>query len=165
MEKELKALKEVKNKFYEFSQNNSGGSFVTDDKLCHRLIIEAKDEDEACRIAEDMGVYFNGCDDGMDCPCCGDRWYRPSEIDVPYNYGAFTKAEAEKIAEKYGGETVKRSKATYGNRDTDVIFSVEQYAGYLAEEYGWTSPDVRIFYKNGEVKEFESSKVVKRKKR
>ena len=105
---------------------------------------------------------MNGCDDGTDCSCCGDRWYRPTQINNPYTYGAFTETEAEKIAEKYGGKAVKRNKASYGNRDTDVVFSIEQYATYIAEEYGWTSPDVRIFYKNGEVKEFESSEVKKR---
>ena len=37
-------------KFYEFSQNNSGGSFTVTKDLCHRLFIEAKNEDEAIRI-------------------------------------------------------------------------------------------------------------------
>jgi hypothetical protein len=30
--------------FYEFSQNNSGGSFDVNDKLCHVMIIEADTE-------------------------------------------------------------------------------------------------------------------------
>lgn len=29
--------------FYLFSQNNSGGSFIVNDKVCHRLFIEADD--------------------------------------------------------------------------------------------------------------------------
>lgn len=161
MKNDLSVFKEVKTKFYEFSQNNSGGSFATDKKLCHRLIIEANDEDEACRIAEDLGVYFNGCEDGMDCPCCGDRWYRPSELSNPYRYGAFSKKEAEKIVEKYGGSVTATKYKPYKDRNSDVLLSIEQYAKYLAEEYGWTSPDVRIFYKNREVKEVYSSKVKK----
>lgn len=28
-------------KFYEYNQNNSGGSFIVDKNLCHRLMIEA----------------------------------------------------------------------------------------------------------------------------
>lgn len=156
-------LKETK--FYEFTQNNSGGSFVVDEKLCHRVIVEAKDEDEACDIAERMGVYFNGCEDGHDCECCGDRWYRPDELKIPYSYGAFEKAGAEKIAKKYGAETAKREKGLR-ERDTDVVFlNVESYAQYLADDYAWTSPDVRIFYKDGTVKEIEGEKFVKRKRK
>jgi hypothetical protein len=41
-------------KFYQFDQNNSGGSFVTDHNLCHRLFIEAFSEEEATQIAENM---------------------------------------------------------------------------------------------------------------
>ena len=61
--------------FYEFRQNNSGGSFDTDMPRC--LWIEASSEEEACAIAEEHGVYFDGIDKGIDCECCGDRWYRP----------------------------------------------------------------------------------------
>ncbi len=55
-------------KIYEFSQNNSGGSFDVNDQLCHRLFIEAENETQAIIKAESIGVYFNGCDDGSDCP-------------------------------------------------------------------------------------------------
>ena len=73
----------MENRFYEFSQNNSGGSFVTDSKLCHRLFIEAKNEEEAIEIAESLGCYWNGVNEGLDCPCCGDRWYNsPDEIKI-----------------------------------------------------------------------------------
>ena len=61
--------------FYTFSQNNSGGSFDIDHMLAHFVIIEADTAEEANTIAESVGIYFNGCDEGMDCDCCGDRWY------------------------------------------------------------------------------------------
>ena len=67
------AKKEAGLKFYEYSQNNTGGSFTTDDKLCHRLFIEANSSTEADEIAEGLGCYWNGVDEGSDCPCCGDR--------------------------------------------------------------------------------------------
>jgi hypothetical protein len=54
-------------KFYKFSQNNSGGSFDVDDKLCHRIFIEADSVNEANRITEGLGIYFNGVSRGMDC--------------------------------------------------------------------------------------------------
>ena len=35
---------------------------------------------------------------------------------------------------------------------------IEEYAQYLADEYGWTVPDIRIYYKNGKVKDVYSIK-------
>ena len=43
-------------KIYQFNQNNSGGSFDVDEKLCHRLLIEADCVDEASDIAESMSA-------------------------------------------------------------------------------------------------------------
>ena len=54
-------------KFYEYNQNNSGGSFIVDKNLCHRLMIEADEQHLADRIAISLGVYFNGCYEGLDC--------------------------------------------------------------------------------------------------
>src|SRR4051812_30696764 len=63
--------------FYEFDQNNSGGGFDVNDRLRETVIIEAFNADDAADRAERVGIYFDGCDSGQDCPCCGDRWYRP----------------------------------------------------------------------------------------
>lgn len=70
-------------KFYTFNQNNSGGSFDFDEEkgITHFVIIEAESADAANEIAESKGVYFNGCDDGLDCDCCGDRWWPVSDRD------------------------------------------------------------------------------------
>lgn len=107
--------------FYQWNQNNSGGIFVVNDQLCHRIIVEADTMKEAEHKAFDMGVYYNGCYDGIDCDCCGDRWYCADTVDIPN--------------ESYSYD------------------SVEDYAQHLADEYGWTTPDIRIFYKNGEVED------------
>ncbi len=121
-------------KWFEFTQNNTGGSFDVDSKLCHRLFIQAEDEADAVRIAEEMGVYFDGVHLGHDCPCCGDRWYFPNELSFPIKY-------------------------TKG-----VVFKTpEAYAQHLANEYGWTGPDSRIFYKAGRV--VEIVKEAKKKKK
>lgn len=53
----------------------SGGDFVTNDSVAHYVIIEAVNAAQANEIAETIGIYFNGCDAGIDCYCCGDRWY------------------------------------------------------------------------------------------
>jgi len=64
-------------KFYEFDQNNSGGRFHIDDKagLGPSVWIEATSLGDAIHRAMDIGIYFDGCDSGRDCRCCGDRWH------------------------------------------------------------------------------------------
>jgi hypothetical protein len=74
--------------FFYFSQNNSGGTFMLTDNLTHHVFIEADTPDEANEVFRELGGYFNGCSDGRDCPCCGDRWYPTSEgEDTPLIYG------------------------------------------------------------------------------
>lgn len=117
--------------FYEFNQNNSGGSFDVTDTLCHRLLIQADNEKDAILVAESLGCYWNGCDSGTDCDCCGDRWSKDFIDEIP------------------------ESDIKYD----DIVFqNVEQYAQHFANEYGWTTPDCRIFYKNGKVKEIFTCK-------
>ena len=55
-------------------QNNSGGRFDVDDEVSNYVLIQAHNGTEADGIVEDLGIYFNGVEDGMDCDCCGDRW-------------------------------------------------------------------------------------------
>lgn len=121
-----KIKQEEQMKIYEYTQNNSGGSFMVDSKLCHRLFIEAKTQKEADLKALDMGVYFNGCDDDIDCPCCGDRWHEGSEVEVP---------------------------VVYDKKRSLVFSTIEGYAQHLADGFGWTSPEARIFFADGSVKE------------
>ena len=65
--------------FYTFDQNNSGGSFVRNNRLAEYVIIEADSAKEANSRAEDIGIYFGGEDD---CPCCGDRWYEANDCNA-----------------------------------------------------------------------------------
>lgn len=69
----------MKTKFWTFSQNNTGGSFDFDEAagITNFVVVEANDADDAKERAEKIGLYWNGCDDGRDCPCCGDRWSEP----------------------------------------------------------------------------------------
>jgi hypothetical protein len=81
---------ENKAKFYTFIQNNSGGHFSVNDRICEYVIIEAIDADDANMRAENIGIYFNGCENGRDCDCCGDRWnfqYNDDGNDVPSIFG------------------------------------------------------------------------------
>jgi hypothetical protein len=78
--------------FYCFNQYNSGGSFDFDPitGITRNVIIEGISMEGIINRAEDLGIYFDGCDSGRDCPCCGDRWYRPWDDDMdtePKVYG------------------------------------------------------------------------------
>ena len=145
-------------KFYEYTQNNSGGLLITDDKVCHRLFIEEENAAEANKVATKLGVYFCDADhDGPDCRCCGDRWSEPDELEFPYRYGTFEEKDAKAIAEKH---KVKYDKTTWRLMNThkpdpnkyDIIFNdVESYARYLKGEHVYhrnVGVEIRIYYKN-----------------
>lgn len=61
--------------FYTFSQNNSGGTWELGDLITYWVIVEADSAQEANNRAQDLGIYFNGVAAGIDCECCGDRWW------------------------------------------------------------------------------------------
>lgn len=73
----------IKSKFYEFDQNNSGGSFEINDKtgIGPCVWIEAADLDHAISRAKSIGIYFEGAAAGIDCECCGGRWHEPWKDD------------------------------------------------------------------------------------
>lgn len=160
-------------KFWEISQNNSGGSFDVDSKVCHRMIIEAETEEQATQIAEDLGCYWNGVEDGRDCECCGDRWYGVDEVNIDYinkKLGGWEISEGlqsnetrqdavESLKRQYPGSTwltePKLEKKYISHRVIGKIRldNIEQYAQVMANLYGSTTPAVRIFYASGVVKE------------
>ena len=148
--------------FYQFDQNNSYGHFDVDENVCHRLFIEADSLEEATDKAESLGCYWDGVENGIDCPCCGDRWYSGDEVDLEkyategYTVWEFNKKTWEKKYRKYNViESPKFVKGySMGHYEGKITFKdIEEYAQFLANEYGWTTPDARIFYKDGTVKE------------
>ncbi len=117
-------------KFYYFRQNNSGGSFVVDKTLCVQVYIEADTAEEANKKAEMLGIYFNGCDKGLDCSCCGDRWYRVREDAYSI------------ITDNY----------MYGNK---LFERAEDYVVFVAKDWiNWGDPMARIYYQDGTVASF-----------
>jgi hypothetical protein len=62
-------------KFFTFNQNNTRGIYDITGWLAHHVIVEADNVREANEIAKGIGIYFEGCESGNDCSCCGDRWY------------------------------------------------------------------------------------------
>ncbi len=83
---------------YSFRQNNSGGYYCQPAK--HIIVKDARDEDHAHEIALGAGMYTNGVAAGMDCSCCGDRWYGVDDeydtLDEALNYiGAINTHESQ----------------------------------------------------------------------
>lgn len=116
--------------FYLYDQNNSGGFFQSDDKVCQNVIIEADDEREADYIAIGLGIYFDGVVNGRDCDCCGDRW------SSMYGWGYAQGTEVPTI---------------YGQSVEDGVYS-DKYG------IGWTTPYAYIHYKDGRVEAVEYRK-------
>ena len=58
---------------YSFHQNNSGGYYDLPAK--NIIVKDARDSEHATEIAIAAGMYLNGVSLGVDCDCCGDRWY------------------------------------------------------------------------------------------
>jgi len=67
--------------FFLYNQTASGGSFIGE--MGYVLYVEAANEDEADVRAQSVGVYFDGCRNGVDCPCCGDRWTPAKDAVLP----------------------------------------------------------------------------------
>lgn len=135
-----------------------------DSNVCHRVFIEAESAEQA--IAKFEPMIEN---QSSSCPCCGDRWstYDPNEVGIEkYStngypayvythykdykgrweqlYGQFKQLEAPKLITSYG---VKQYQGK-------ILFeNVEQYAQFLANAYGYSTPDAIIHYDNGDKKE------------
>lgn len=120
--------------FFTYNQNNSGGGWDFDPAagISHFVIIEANSNDEADRLAEEKGLYFDGCRAGRDCSCCGDRWYRQYSDDgteVPEIYG-----------QKVGDITSTKNMMKALDDDTKVFHWVDGPQGYIHYKNGAIVP-------------------------
>jgi len=69
-------MKKRQKQTFTYYQNNSGGFFEGPESVS----IKAWSKKDADAKAEKSGlVYFDGVEEGIDCPCCGDRWFRQTE--------------------------------------------------------------------------------------
>lgn len=117
-------------KWYEYHQNNSGGSFQIDDSVSVNVLIQATHAIVANNIAEDIGIYFDGISKGYDCSCCGDRWSEAREELKAFSVYSW----------KVNGDRRKE----YDN--------VNDYAQALANEDMWAKkgkPSVVVYFANG----------------
>lgn len=123
--------------FFNYDQNNSGGSFIEDHAsgISHFVIVEADSAVEANEIAKSAGVYFDEYnyetgEYSYDCECCGARW-----------------------SEAWDGGTAEPS--VYGREIVDgKIAPVDN--GYSWSSMKWMSgPEGYIHYKDGRVEPFD----------
>ena len=75
--------KKSSTKFFVYAQNNSYGHFDVSEQegICEYVIIEAQTAKHANDRARSIGLYFDGVEADIDCPCCGDRWYEVDDSD------------------------------------------------------------------------------------
>lgn len=98
--------------FYAFCQNNSGGYFETSANVAHTVYIEAENWEHANTRAEEIGIYFDGVSAGLDCRCCGDRWYDMWRTDTPIH---LVNTIEEHARERVGGMFSKEARVHYLN--------------------------------------------------
>jgi hypothetical protein len=149
--------------FFEFRQNNSGGEFDVDENLCLSIYIEAEKAEEAKEKALDLGVYFDGVENGVDCECCGDRWYESDTKLDESNIMFLSRYDENKLDEilKIVGSNLVRKPG-----DSIMVGSVSRILSHFEIGFDtlsqklkaqsildtkWTSPMYRVFYKNGGV--------------
>ena len=115
----------MKTKMYEFRQNNSGGVLDVDENVCKWMFIEAENSEQANKIAQDLGVYFDGCENGQDCDCCGDRWSEADQYDI---------TNLKEISDSY----------------KEKFATITDYAQMLVNKYGYKNTEfARVFYLDG----------------
>lgn len=78
--------------YYTFRQNNTGAFYKENPSkgIGKYVIVQADNAEEANERAEEIGLYFHGVSQGVDCRCCGDRWNKTSEqygTESPEIYG------------------------------------------------------------------------------
>ena len=96
--------------FFTFTQNNSFGTFDVNYNVDHFVIIEAESADEANDIGEHIDIYFDGVEKGIDCECCGDRWYRSygEGTEKPEIYGKSPSEHSHEYIIYYSNGSIER---------------------------------------------------------
>lgn len=111
-------------KWFNFSQNNSYGGFDIDEHVAHEMFIQASNFEEANDLAESIGCYFNGVDDGIDCSCRGNRWHALlSDCDaINLPYGVTIERYAQSVVTDSIFLNQKAYIYYYGERKPKVIY-------------------------------------------
>lgn len=107
-----------KMKFYTYSQNNSGGYFIDNERVCEYLIIEAETVKEANARMEEITADYREY-----CECCGERWHECWDEDDGKTYPNIYGVPVERVT-----KSLFRNKAylyRHGS-DTQEVFVFEE---------------------------------------
>jgi hypothetical protein len=142
--------------YYEFRQNNSGGHFEESEDVGITVIIEACCFAEAKEKAEEIGIYFDGVQKGMDCPCCGDRWSEWQDIvKLPTEESLFVK-DADEKGKVYARLVLAGiTDIVYDEKHSKLKFTVdtiEQYAEVFAIDDFWAEKASCVLHLENEKK-------------
>jgi len=77
--------------YYVFNQSPQGDwqPVLQHDAITFAVNVQADNAEQANRIAEKIGVYFDGVKNEIDCPCCGDRWSRVKDSSYYYTHSLY----------------------------------------------------------------------------
>jgi len=95
---------------------------MIDDCVDHYVIVEADTAEKANNRAEKIGIYFNGCEDNLDCECCGDRWYEQYDDTDGDPTPMVYERPFELFAIGYEGNEVDRSAIRHFGRVVHVYY-------------------------------------------
>lgn len=116
-------------RFFTFDQNNSGGYFTGP---AIDVVVEARTADEANARAEDLGLYFDGAGDCIEC--CGYRWSEQYDDDdgteVPSKYGEPITAEG--LLESFSRRWVSSDKVPLL-----AVYTLDGAIYYFGTPPGW----------------------------
>ena len=116
--------------WWQYDQNNSGGSYEGPACL---VFVEATDAASADAIAQQHGIYFDGCDRGIDCACCGDRWDHADEAYWTLRH-EMTQTSIYLVPANGHGALVRRTDGTWAPEHEELVDRVRfEIAAQVAE--------------------------------
>lgn len=111
--------------FYRLRQTNVGGYFEEVPPIAACMFIEVDNETEAIKRAEELGCYWEGVKNKVDCECCGDRW-------TPEFTEASPVIDDEKILPTI--EAIAQQESDEYGVSTSVIFKNDEVRVFLPDE-------------------------------
>jgi len=148
--------------YYEFRQNNSGGHFEENENVGQLVIIEASDPTEAYEKADNIGIYYDGVEKGIDCDCCGDRWSAwLSTVELPTDHYIYIYSYVDKEAILKKLAEMGISEVEYLEEKNKLKFkidTIEQYAEVYTLDNVFDSDYACILYTNDGKKIYPSNR-------
>ena len=161
----------INTKFYKFDQNNPNGKFDVNEDVCGSVVVEAIDKKLAICILESMlcnetledkeNRWDNGYSGEIETEEIDINKYKQEGYEVcSYFFNDDYDAEIEwyKMCNNYKileHPTIKSNKYHKRYLSGKIYFEdIKQYCQYIADNYGMTTPAVRIHFIDGTKKQF-----------